>query len=217
MSNDVREIAADLFRKLEEEWLPEICRGDRVETFVQSSEADDVKGELRRGYRFFTADHSYHITATVREDGHTYFGCTASTRKPRAGEGHTRGNDLPDGKLTRETWDRIVRGILRYELVALYVASPYTADETKEDATGPSLGDEPPVEQGPPQENSLGHDFSHHVVDGYGACKCGAHENSEACLKPCPGGKDESTVLDDDFDIESAVIRGPDCPGCRGD
>ena len=35
---------------------------------------------------------------------------------PRAGEDWTRGNDLPDGKLTKETWSSILRGIICYEL-----------------------------------------------------------------------------------------------------
>lgn len=68
----------------------------------------------------FTNDHLYYISAGLpRESGGTgYLGCIADTRKPRAGETWTRGNDLPDGPLTKETWDSIVRKIVGYELVA---------------------------------------------------------------------------------------------------
>jgi len=45
----------------------------------------------------------------------SYLGCTASCRKPRAGETWTRGNDLPDGDFTQETWDEIMTAIVRYE------------------------------------------------------------------------------------------------------
>jgi len=68
----------------------------------------------------FTNDHYYHIFAGLPKDGKKtgYLGCTAHTRKPRAGERWTRGNDLPDGSLTKDTWDSIVRKIVGYELVA---------------------------------------------------------------------------------------------------
>lgn len=67
----------------------------------------------------FTNDHRYHIAAhTAPEGGDDYLGCLASVRKPRAGEAWTRGNDLPDGPLTRETWDSIIHRIVGYELVA---------------------------------------------------------------------------------------------------
>lgn len=67
----------------------------------------------------FTNDNRYHITGRLPKDGDEgYLGCIVSTRKPRAGEVWTRGNDLPDGPLTKETWDAIVRKIVGYELVA---------------------------------------------------------------------------------------------------
>lgn len=68
-------------------------------------------------YRVFlyTATNRYSIVAKPREDG-GYLGCTASSRKSRAGEDWFRGNDLPDGPLTEETWQEILAGIVRYEL-----------------------------------------------------------------------------------------------------
>lgn len=55
-------------------------------------------------------------TATDRED-QGYLGCIASNRYPRLGEHWRRGNDLPDGPLTRETWEKIKDAIISYELV----------------------------------------------------------------------------------------------------
>ncbi len=68
----------------------------------------------------FTNDHRYHISAGIPDDKGKvgYLGCTASTRKPRAGETWTRGNDLPNGPLTEETFNAIIRKIVGYELVA---------------------------------------------------------------------------------------------------
>lgn len=56
------------------------------------------------------------------DDG--YLGCIASSRKPRAGEKHTRGNDLADGPLTEETWRRILADIVSYEMVRVHRPKP---------------------------------------------------------------------------------------------
>ena len=69
----------------------------------------------------------------------SYLGCTASTRKPRAGEDWDRGNDLPDGPFNRRTWIKILNGIVKYELVLLAPPINYQADTPE---VGPSLEDE---------------------------------------------------------------------------
>jgi len=46
-----------------------------------------------------------------------YLGCAAGTRKPRAGEDWTRGNDLSDGAFTYKTWRKIKNDIIAHELV----------------------------------------------------------------------------------------------------
>jgi hypothetical protein len=71
--------------------------------------------------RFYTDRHVYHVIAYPpgRSDGKSYLGCTVSTRKPRAGESHGRGNDLADGLFTLETWHKILADIVSYELVPL--------------------------------------------------------------------------------------------------
>lgn len=46
-----------------------------------------------------------------------YLGCTAVSRRWRAGEDWHRGADLIDGKLTPDTWHALVSDILAYEMV----------------------------------------------------------------------------------------------------
>ena len=107
-----------LFDRLERCWLPRLFRG-RWDRFVERVDATSDEQEEHRGYRMYTAEHRYTIVAVVKQDGHTYLGCQASTRKPRAGEDHTRGNDLPDGGFNHDTWLKIVHAIVAYELVKL--------------------------------------------------------------------------------------------------
>ena len=73
--------------------------------------------ENKRRYKFnvYTFTNCYIISAVERDDG-GYLGCTAQARKSRPGEGWFRGNDLPDGKLNRKTWNSILKGIICYEL-----------------------------------------------------------------------------------------------------
>ncbi len=63
---------------------------------------------------FYTNDHSYSIIAKS-----SYLGCIGSSRKSRTGENWTRGNDLPDGLFCYETWIKILKGIIGYELVKI--------------------------------------------------------------------------------------------------
>ena len=116
------------FRSQFKEWLKEIIPWDKIEDYVQFEGAHPNDWGLkvgrlninknraydqdRIGVRIFTKEHIYQIGA--RE---TYLGCIASVRKPRAGEDWTRGSDLPDGKFSKPTWEKIKSGIVRYELV----------------------------------------------------------------------------------------------------
>ncbi len=75
--------------------------------------------------KIYTETNCYRISAFVEkyESGEikkTYLGCIANSRKPRAGEEGTRGNDLPDGPFTRETWQKILAHIVGYELVKVH-------------------------------------------------------------------------------------------------
>jgi hypothetical protein len=75
----------------------------------------------------FTDNNEYRIRAanakpeTATQQGHgAYLVAGALSRKPRAGEDWQRGNDLPDGPLTEETWRRILAAIVSYELVRVH-------------------------------------------------------------------------------------------------
>lgn len=81
--------------------------------------------------KFFTDIHSYAIYGKIKASGGTYLGAGASCRKPLAGENWTRGNDLPDGDLNLETWNSIVRAIVKYEIVKIECPKIDQGDEEK--------------------------------------------------------------------------------------
>jgi hypothetical protein len=71
----------------------------------------------------YTDNNQYQITikeGRTKETEKGYLGCGANSRKSRAGEDWTRGCDLADGPLTKETWLRILRDIVGYELVKIH-------------------------------------------------------------------------------------------------
>jgi hypothetical protein len=104
----------------------------------------DRSKELNEKYwlttHFYTETHRYHISACLHKDDSTYLGAIASTRKPRAGEDWTRGNDLPDGDFSQETWNKIKNAIIRYELERLsdYIAKGHW-NEPEAQVEAPSL------------------------------------------------------------------------------
>ncbi len=89
-------------------WLTEVEAGDKWRY-------GDVEDDEPRGkFIIATAMNNYFISFTEN-----YLGCVANSRVVWAGETWTRGNDLPDGDFSRQTFDRIMQGIVRYELVEL--------------------------------------------------------------------------------------------------
>ena len=87
------------------EWLTE-------NSYIDESKIQVIDNKPERtSVYLFTSDHCYRIIAHK-----TYLGCTVSTRRNRPGETWNRGNDLSDGPFTRETYDRIMSGIVGYEL-----------------------------------------------------------------------------------------------------
>lgn len=115
-----------------DKWLKELVYPKEVEDFIEvlydggggevgPEEVPSVEREKR--VAFYTDNHKYFIKAIEREGEKGYLGCGVSARKPRAGETWTRGNDLPDGPFTKETLDRIEKGIIAYELEQLSVRS----------------------------------------------------------------------------------------------
>jgi len=71
--------------------------------------------------RFFTENNVYCIVAIKREGKRDYLGCTMSCRKALPGENWTRGSDLPDGSYSKETFDKIIRAIIRWEMKNLHL------------------------------------------------------------------------------------------------
>lgn len=89
---------------------------DAVETGLSGPQI-----ERRLRFRIYTDTNYYTISASEgTEEREGYLGCQGSSRKPRAGEGWTRGNDLPDGPLTEATWRDILAAIVSYELVRVH-------------------------------------------------------------------------------------------------
>jgi len=75
------------------------------------------KEESRIRILFFTRANRYSIVASFVGRGEPYLGAQVSSRKPRAGEDWTRGNDLADGLFSEGTWNRILGDIVGSELV----------------------------------------------------------------------------------------------------
>ncbi len=101
-------------------WLKELVQHGNVDSqvliFIDSME----RGKNRFICRLYTNDHCYSISGNKpTENNGGYLGCIATTRKNRVGEDWNRGNDLPDGKYSKETFDAIVRRIVAYELKTL--------------------------------------------------------------------------------------------------
>ena len=90
-------------------WFQPIVRGAG-----QFEVVDDTDKVLR--VKLYTDRYQYCIN--VHWDTN-YLGTSVDSRKPRAGEFHTRGNDLADGPLNIGTWHDILANIVAYEAVAL--------------------------------------------------------------------------------------------------
>jgi len=95
-------------------WINELNRWGK-DKFLWRYEEDCTEVYL------FTHGNRYSIVARA-----TYLGCQVSSRKPRPGEDWNRGNDLADGKFNEETWNRILRDIISYELksISAYILNP---------------------------------------------------------------------------------------------
>ena len=103
-----------------EKWLRDICRWGIYEEFVNWLEESNCPDEYKGKVVIYTHDNEYYITfINNKKDNKTYMGCTVSKRKPIAGETWTRGNDLPDGDFSLDTWNKIKDSIIAYELVKI--------------------------------------------------------------------------------------------------
>jgi hypothetical protein len=106
------------FRTQLVEWMKEIVPYSQFDKYVRKTREgietnphNTDRHANHVNYIIYTKNHSYSISATP-----TYLGCIASTMFYRPGENWTRGNDLPDGKFNRSTWEYIKDAIVRYEL-----------------------------------------------------------------------------------------------------
>lgn len=91
--------------------------------FTEGSHIEELPSEHdERRIRIYTETNCYSIKAVERRsaDQSCYLGCIAESRKPRAGEDRTRGNDLAEGPLHIDTWRRILADIVSYELVRVH-------------------------------------------------------------------------------------------------
>lgn len=97
-------------------WLREVATDF---SFVEVEE--DGPDDTYFAAGFFTDTNHYRIDCHYRKD---FLGCTAEGRKPRAGEKHARGNNLPHGPVSQKTWNSIVNAILKYETQDLQARPP---------------------------------------------------------------------------------------------
>lgn len=90
-------------------WLKRIAKYENIKKTMLIFTVDQTENVK---IIFFTDTHKYCIDAK-KDD---YLGCTTSCRKARPGETWTRGSDLPDGDYNEETFEKIVRKIVGYEI-----------------------------------------------------------------------------------------------------
>lgn len=101
-------------------WLDDLIYPGETSDFIHNVGVEEPAGtEIKRKFYLYTSDYRYMIVAIDRENDKGYLGCQVSTRKQRAGEDWFRGNDLADGSFDKDTWNRILNSIIRYEIVKL--------------------------------------------------------------------------------------------------
>ena len=112
--NELTKIAPDFAK-----WLQNLVRYGNVDSqaLIFATQLDK-KEENNFSVWLYTNDHCYAIYGhpPTKKNSKGYLGAGGNTRKPRVGEFWNRGNDLPDGDYSKKTFDKIVYGIVRYEL-----------------------------------------------------------------------------------------------------
>lgn len=111
------------------QWIDNLGRYSSDQNVEIKEYADSSNGIGHYHFFIYTNEHRYSIIAKTKEGGRSYLGCIVSSRKPRAGEDWTRGNDLADGDLSEETWNRILGDIVSYELVKVHKKMKAQKDE----------------------------------------------------------------------------------------
>ncbi len=106
-------------------WIKPLARFIPLDRVIHDIESESNEGGSE-SWRFniYTDRYAYRISArTAGPQRRSYLGAIMSTRKPRAGEDHSRGNDLHDGRLTLDTWRNILSDIVGIEIVPLDIAA----------------------------------------------------------------------------------------------
>jgi hypothetical protein len=108
-------------------WIKEsLFRGSSNEMDKKLLITQEITGNAEQviNVKMYTETTCYSISArepSSSDDPNGYLGCISSSRKERAGEDWTRGNDLQDGPYNEETWKGILRDIVAFELVPLEI------------------------------------------------------------------------------------------------
>lgn len=98
------------------EWLGAVYRPSQIDRAVHVRPDDGECGAIH--VKIWTDTNEYRVRISLKPMGRledAYMGASASSRKPRAGEDWTRGNDLPDGGFSEALWQEIMVAIVRYE------------------------------------------------------------------------------------------------------
>lgn len=101
---------------------------DNPQIFIDHYEDQHIAVDL------WTAEHHYAIYVRPSKN---YMGCIMYCRTQRAGENWLRMSDLPDGPFNKDTWDAIMRAIVRTSLVPAVSQTEedgYAVDEEENDA-----------------------------------------------------------------------------------
>ena len=101
------------------EWITNLVYPGKVEDFIKVTKQFVHEENSTKEVTFYTDEYRYRLYAVDRPEDDGYLGCQVSARKARAGEDWRRGNDLPDGPFSIETWNMILNAIINYELVEL--------------------------------------------------------------------------------------------------
>jgi len=104
IGDELQEIASEFGRELWT-WLTDFLphRAARIEVVRNTPEEFTI--------RLYTEKHRYRIKATK-----DYLGCIMVNRKPHPGETWLRGQDLPDGRFSKDTLFEILSSIVFNEL-----------------------------------------------------------------------------------------------------
>lgn len=110
------------------EYIRKIPRYTRYGTNRELEEVlEKTITETSYDFSIFTQTNEYLINAVEKENG-GYLGCVSRCRKSRAGEDWRRGSDLADGKLSVETWYKILEDIIGHELVKVHKRKVFYVD-----------------------------------------------------------------------------------------